>query len=400
MVSIDAGMLRYSGERSRQFFDQALERVRAIPGVESAALATRVPFSVNFNRWDIWVPGRHAAGQPGDTVEVTTVSPDYFKTIGVPILQGRGFTDDDRPGTPYVAIVNETMARRYWPGESAVGKTIRVRGSDGPVFQIVGVSGDHKVLDGRRAADAVPAWSRARSGPARIRASSRAPAATRGRCCATCARRCSGSSRTSSSSRTRRWKAEVAATLFPDARGRVDGEPASGCVAMLLAAIGLYGVIAYSVSRRTREIGIRIALGARPSLVLGQVMRQGLVVAAVGLAVGCLLAAAAARAIAGALYGVGVADPVSWSAAAVVLLGVSALANLIPARRAARVDPSIAPSDRVGPAVSRNIAARFSVYTLQARVSPERCPWIRSCTICASACGSSGRTRRSPSRPR
>ena len=111
---------------------------------------------------------------------------------------------------------------------------------------------------------------------------------------------------------------------------------------MLLAAVGLYGVIAYSVARRTREIGIRIALGARPSLVLGQVMRQGLVVAAVGLAGGCLLAAVAAYLIAGALYGVGVADPVSWTAAAAVLLGVSALANLIPARRASRVDPSVA----------------------------------------------------------
>src|SRR5262249_45185539 len=115
---------------------------------------------------------------------------------------------------------------------------------------------------------------------------------------------------------------------------------AVGLMALALAAIGLYGVIAYSVARRTREIGIRIALGAQPAGVLGLVMRQGLVVAASGLAAGCLLAAGAARSLAGSLYGVTVGDPLSWLGAAAILLAVSALANLIPARRAARVDPS------------------------------------------------------------
>jgi len=111
-------------------------------------------------------------------------------------------------------------------------------------------------------------------------------------------------------------------------------------MAMTLAAIGLYGVIAYSVARRTREIGIRMALGAQPSTVLGLIMKQGFVVAVVGLAAGCLAAIAAARVVAGALYGIGAADPVSWAGAAMILLSVSAVANLIPARRAARIDPS------------------------------------------------------------
>jgi putative ABC transport system permease protein len=109
---------------------------------------------------------------------------------------------------------------------------------------------------------------------------------------------------------------------------------------MVLAAIGLYGVIAYSVARRTREIGIRIALGARPGAVVRLVMRQGLLVAIAGLTIGCVLAAGAARAIAGALYGISAGDPVSWLAAAVLLLSVSAVANFIPAWRAARVDPT------------------------------------------------------------
>ena len=139
-------MLRYSPERSLQFYDQALDRVRAIPGVEAAALATRVPFSVNVSRWDdIWIPGRHQPGQPGDTIDVTRVSTDYFKTVGVAIVQGRSFTDADRPNTPRVAMVNETFARRYWPNDSAIGKTFHTRGGAGPAFEIVGVSADHKV---------------------------------------------------------------------------------------------------------------------------------------------------------------------------------------------------------------------------------------------------------------
>jgi ABC-type antimicrobial peptide transport system permease subunit len=136
-------------------------------------------------------------------------------------------------------------------------------------------------------------------------------------------------------------EAEVNATLFP-MRASAWLVSGIGLVAMLLAAIGLYGVIAYSVARRTREIGIRVALGAHPGAVVGLVMRQGLLVALVGLLAGCLLAAVAARAIAGVLYGVSSADPVSWLAAAAVLMVASVFANLVPAWRAAHVDPSVA----------------------------------------------------------
>ena len=132
---------------------------------------------------------------------------------------------------------------------------------------------------------------------------------------------------------------EVDATLFP-MRASAWLVSGVGLVAMLLAAIGLYGVIAYSVARRTSEIGIRMALGARPGAVVGLVMRQGLLVSVAGLVAGCLLAAVAARLIASVLYGVGVADPVSWVAPPSLLLAVSSLANLVPAWRASRVDPS------------------------------------------------------------
>jgi predicted permease len=339
IVSMDTGMLRYSSDSSLRFYDRALERVRAIPGVESAALATRVPFSVNFSRWEnIWIPGRHLPGKPGDTIDVTRVSPDYFRTIGVPIVQGRNFTDDDRPDTPRVAIVNETFTRRYWPGQSAIGKTFHTRGGEGPAFQIVGVSADHKVVTvGEAPTPFIQVARSQQPNPYNVLI-----ARTRGD--------------TSTLLRDMRrellalepnlvffenqtMEAEVGATLFP-VRAAAFIVSVVGGIAMLLAAIGLYGVIAYSVARRTREIGIRMALGARPSAVLGLVMRQGLTVAVAGLAAGCALAVVAAWLMAGALYGVGISDPVSWSGAAVILLGVSSLANLIPAWRAARVQPS------------------------------------------------------------
>jgi predicted permease len=340
VVSTDTGMLRYSEARSRQFWEQAMARVATIPGVESVALATRVPLSMNYNNWEIWIPGRHQAGGHGDAIEVTTVSPEFFKTIGIPIVEGRGFTYDDRPETPRVAVVNETFARRYWPSESAVGKTFRTRGSDGPVFQIVGVSADHKVLTVGE--PPTPFLHIART--QRPNSYSAVIARTRGDAdvlLRDMRRELLALEPNLVFVENQTMQAEVATTLFP-VRAGAWLVLSVGVMAMLLAAIGLYGVIAYSVARRTREIGIRMALGARPSMVLAQVMRQGLVVVVVGLTVGCVLAVVAAIAISRALYGVGAGDPVSWVAAALVILTVSALANLIPAWRAARVDPSIA----------------------------------------------------------
>ena len=340
VVSMDPSMLRYPEERSRQFFDRALEQVRTIPGVDSVALATRVPFSMNFNRWEIWIPGHHRPGEHGDEVEVTTVSADYFTTIGVPILEGRAFTNDDRPDTPRVAIVNETLARKIWPGESAVGKTFHTRGGAGPAFQIVGVSANHKVMTVGESPTPFLHIARTQrpSGYTAIIARTRGDASALLR---DMRRELLALEPNMVFVENQTMAAEVGATLFP-MRASAWLVSGVGLVAMLLAAIGLYGVIAYSVARRTREIGIRMALGARRSAVVGLVMRQGLIVAAAGLAAGLGLAVIAARFLSGALYGIGIADPVSWIAAVAVLLTSAAIANLVPAWRAARVNPSIA----------------------------------------------------------
>jgi putative ABC transport system permease protein len=311
-----------------------------IPGVEAAALATRPPFSVNYNRWNIWIAGRHHVGEQGDPVEVTTVSRDYFKTMGVSIRQGRGFSSADQPDTPRVAVANETLARRFWPGESAVGKTFHTRGADGPVFTIVGVVSDYKVTTVGESP--TPFLHVARE--QRPNSYSAIVVRTHGDANALLRdmqRELLALEPNLIFVENQTMEAEMATTLFPIRAGAwLVG--VVGAMAMALAAIGLYGVIAYSVARRTREIGIRMALGAQPSAVLRLIMKQGLGVAAIGLVAGSLAAVAAAKVVSGALYGIGAADPVSWAGAAAVLLSVSALANLIPARRAARVDPSVA----------------------------------------------------------
>ena len=340
VVSTDTGMLRYSEERSRRFYEQAIARVSAIPGVESAALATRVPMQVNPNRWEIWVPDRHQPDVQGDTIEATIVSTGYFETMGVPIVEGRAFSDTDRPDTPRVAVVNETFARRYWPGQSAVGKVFHTRGPEGPQFEIVGVSADHKVLT--LSERPTPFLHIARS--QRPGSYTAIIVRTRGDAAALLRemrRELLALEPNLVFVENQTMEAEVDTTLFP-MRASAWLVSGVGMVAMLLAAIGLYGMIAYSVARRTKEIGIRIALGARPGEVVALVFRQGLLVAFAGLIAGCLLAAVAVRAIAGVLYGVSSADPLSWLMAATVLLAASALANLVPAWRAVRVDPCVA----------------------------------------------------------
>ena len=338
IVSTDTATLRYDDNRSRQFFDQAMAKIAEIPGVESVALASRVPLQVNANRWEIWIPGRHRPGDHGDTVEVTTVSPEFFKTLGVAIVEGRGFTDDDRPETPRVAVVNETLARRFWPGESAIGKVFHTRGGEGPAFRIVGVSADHKVLTlSERPTPFLHVARAQRPGSySALVARTRGDAATLLR---DMRRALVGLDPNVVFIENQTMEAEVDATLLP-MRASAWLVSGVGVVAMLLAAIGLYGVIAYSVACRTREIGIRIALGAHRTTVVRMVMREGLAVALAGLVLGSALAAAAARAIAGVLYGITPADPVSWLAAAAVLMAVAAIANFIPAARASRVQPT------------------------------------------------------------
>jgi putative ABC transport system permease protein len=340
IVSMDPGLLQYDPVRSQQFYRGALDRLRAIPGVQQVCLSSRLPFSINFNVEQIWVPGYHQPGDKGAATQNARVSPEYFETLGIPLLEGRTFNESDTPEAPSVIVINETMARKYWPRESALGKRIHLRGFEGPAFQVVGVVPDHKVQTVGESPTPYIHFSTTQQFRSyqvvMVRGNQNADTLLR---------------------EVRRtllrlepqllfldnqtMEGQIAATLYPIRAGAALLSGA-GAVALALAGVGLYGVIAYSVARRTREIGIRVALGAKRMSVIGLIMRQGLTMVSAGLVIGSGLGLAAARALAGALYSVHSSDPLAWSVVVGIVLTIAAAANYVPARRATRVDPTVA----------------------------------------------------------
>jgi predicted permease len=339
LLSADTNMVRYPPERREQFWAAALERVRGLPGVESAALvAPRVPFDINYNQTSILIDGKaDGTDERGDTVMNVSVTPGYFETLGIPLVEGRDFSPADVKGGPLVAVVNQTMAQRYWPDGSAIGRTFRFALSSDQRFQIIGVVADHRV----RAIAERPVPYVHFAAAQRPVAYNYVVARTRGDASQLLAimRRELLSIEPGlvflGSSTMNAW---IATSLLPQ-RVAAMLAAAFGGLGTLLAAIGLYGVIAFSVTRRTREIGVRMAVGADARNVRRMVMQQGLGLAAIGAGLGVMFASIAARFLSGMLYGVASYDLFAWTAALTVLFTASALANFIPARRAMRVDP-------------------------------------------------------------
>jgi predicted permease len=340
VLGSEVGLIGYDDKRAAALYDRAIDRLRALPGVQSVSATVRQPMAINYNQNAIYFPDRMQPGDTGITISATRVDDAYFATLGVPLLQGRNFTTADVPGSTRVAIVNESFVKTYWPGQDPIGKRFRIRNQDGPEYEIVGVSGDYKVHTvGERPTPYIHyAMSQLRTtGEVHV------------------ARTAGDAQQLLLAMRremlalepnvvfldNQTMDAQVDMTLMP---ARLAAQTASlvGVVATVLAAIGLYGVIAYAVARRTREIGIRMALGAAPGGVIAMVMKQGLTVAAVGLAIGAALAYPAARVISSGLYGISAHDPAAWLMAGAALLSASALANYLPARRASLVDPSVA----------------------------------------------------------
>ncbi len=339
MIEMQLDMLGYEDEQADAFQRSYLDRVRGLPQVETAALTQKLPLTADITMTGIFIPGVH--DDPEDEAymaDEAAVGPGYLETLSIPLIQGRDFSTADTPETPGVAIVNETMAREYWPDESALGKQFRTA-FDGDDYEVVGISGDHKVRTlGEEPRPLVQfARTQRRSTYAIVVArgagdSSALAATLREELEAMAPDLSSGPS-------TVRESVEV--TLLPVTLG-AQMLAGLGLLATVLAALGLYGVIAYSVSRRIREIGIRIALGADRLGVIKLVVRRGMVLAAVGVGIGSLAAAALSGVLASVLYGVSALDPVSFAGAGAFLLFVAFLANWVPARRAARVDPLVA----------------------------------------------------------
>jgi predicted permease len=335
-LSTQLSLVGYDDARASRLFDEAVERIRALPGVVSVARAIRQPLAINYNRTNVFFPDRHVPGSQGIAIAATWVNEDYFSTLGVPLLRGRNFSTTDVATAPRVAIVTEAFARRYWPEGDVLGKQFK-RGIDGPSYEIVGVVADYKVESiGEAPTPYIHYALRQRpfSGEVILARSAMDP-----RALLTAMRReVLALEPAAVFFESHTMESQVDATLLP-ARLAAQTIGLLGIVATALAAIGLYGVIAYTVARRTREIGIRMALGATPARILRTVMRRGILQLMIGLALGLAGAYAATGTMRTLLFGIVPTDPISFATASLVLVSAGLLACWLPAWRAARVAP-------------------------------------------------------------
>jgi putative ABC transport system permease protein len=318
--------------------DDIERRLAALPGVRAAGATTMLPLSGMDTRRGVGIEGRESTPDAPTRAHQRNVSPGYFNAMGIEILQGRGFTNADDERAPLVLIVNETMAKRYWPGTSPIGKRVRFGGED--IWrEVVGVSRDvrHWGLDQAVNPEMyLPMHQGTTSAMTIVMATSAgtAPlaAAVRGQIKAV---------DPDLPSRIVTMD-DLATNSIASRRAAMILLAAFGAIALLLAAAGLYGVMAHLVALRTAEIGIRMTLGAAPRDVMRLVVREGLLQTVCGLALGLTGAAMMMRGFTSMLYGISPADPLTLGAVAIALMTTAVAACLVPARRAMRVDPVVA----------------------------------------------------------
>jgi len=329
------------GNATTIFLDQVLARLKAVPGVEFAGAISTLPLSGNDARRPFTVPGQpEEQGRP-NIARFRLVTPDYFRTMRIPLKRGRLFDEGDRKGSAEVVILSEGLARRFWPNEDPIGKTMMVPDMQTPAIrQIVGVVGD------------VRHYGLAEAAPIEIYRpfyQARWPFFTvvvRGILepvqLANALRQAITETDKDQPIQVVRMMDELAADSVALRRASMVLLAIFAAVAVLLAALGIYSVMSYMVVQRTQEIGIRLALGARPTDVLGLVTREALVLVVTGVSLGLLGAFGLTRFLATLLYGVQPTDPATFVSVSVLLTVVALLASYIPARRAAKVDPMVA----------------------------------------------------------
>jgi macrolide transport system ATP-binding/permease protein len=332
LATLNPGLNRYTPERGNAFCADLLQRVSALPGVRSVSLADAPLLSWSY------VDGVSLEGA-AEQIEgsLRIVGPGFYETMGIPIRLGRDFSPDDNAASAKVAIINETIARKYFAGKSPIGKRVGVGGAD---RQIVGVIADTKY---RSLRESVPntvylPMDQAKTGSTERTLHVRTFASPAGMAAAV---------REQARAQDKNLPIEI--SLFSDlvdenlAQERLIATLSGffAGLALLLTATGLYGVIAYSVQRRTREIGIRMSLGARRAEVLWMVLRDSLLLTGIGVAAGVPASFWLSRIVARQLFGVTPGDLATIAGAAAFLIAVAALAGYLPARRASRVDPMV-----------------------------------------------------------
>jgi putative ABC transport system permease protein len=339
MLNFDLGAMHYDEGHGQQFFRAALERVNSSPGVESATITDAPPLIGGFARTIFPEVQDEASGYRGTLTAVNDITPNFFATLRIPIVSGRAFTDSDRSTTAPVAIANQAMANHFWPNENAVGKRFHFFG-DPTLREIVAVVRNTVVGNiGEEPQPVVYLPLTQNYSPfatLQVRTSGRSEALIS-------TVRAQVQSLDSNLALTNvqtigdlisqgLWAPRMGAAMLA----------VFGALALILAVVGVYGVLSYSVNQQTREIGIRMAMGAQTSRVLSLVVGQGMRLAAAGLALGLLVAFAAMRLLGSLLFGVSAHDPLTFAAVSLVLALAAVLACYIPARRATKVDPIIA----------------------------------------------------------
>jgi predicted permease len=341
LMSVTLSHAGYTNATGPRFARELLDRVRRLPEVQAATIASSVPGGFEVRREALAVPGDSTFV----TVDWNIVAPGYFATLRTPIAQGRDFTIADREGTQLVAIVSEAAARRFWPGQNAVGKYLLqpTWGPQGPTrptrtLLVVGVASDihsSSLIDGFGGACVYVPFEQQYVSNMTIVART-----TRGQGIADDLRALLSSMNPNLSIVAAQTLDDSVALGLAPQRVAASVAGSLGMIGVVLAAIGIYGVVAYAVTRRTREIGIRVALGARKADIVGMVLREGLWLTAIGSAVGLAMAAVVSRVLAGFLFGVPPADPITFGGVTLLFTLIAMAACYSPVRRATHVDPT------------------------------------------------------------
>ena len=347
LMSVDLSVQDYSERQGRSFYREVTQRIESLPGVLSASLGKTVPPNSWSDRISVFYPGEEPAQEVlrgrddlGLRVELNRIAPHYFKTLGIPLLRGRELTGNDHEGAPTVAVINDGLARRLWPGENAVGKQLSAPSLSGPrrpPLEVVGVVKDtrHRSLlvepppilyvseqqdyDGR-----ATIVVRTAGDPRSLIPAIRGEVAALDKNVPLF-----GIKTMAEQVFSTLWQQRMAAGLIGT----------FGLLALLLAGMGLYGVVSQLVAQRKREIAIRIALGADSRAVVKLVVAQGSILSLAGVGAGLIAALASTRAMSSLLWGVTTTDPWAFIGSSAVLISVALLASIIPARRASRIDP-------------------------------------------------------------
>ena len=332
---------KYAGEeQTKPYFTELLHRVKTLPGVDSVAITTALPLSTFEAASSYTVEGQPLPSDGSLPIaNWRVVSPEYFQVLSIPVIQGRTFTERDNKEVPPVIIINQTMARSVFPNQDPIGRRITVGAEKSP-SQIVGVVGDirHSGLDAEPKPEMYVSYLQTARASYTVAVRTKVDPSSM---VASVRNEIQGIDKDQPIAGVKTMN-EMRAESLAQVRFNTLVLSVFAALGLILAAVGIYGVAAYSVSQRTHEIGIRMALGAHPQSVLRLVLRQGMVLALIGVALGLVASYAVTRVMRSLLFGVTATDPITFVIVALVLAAVALLANYVPARRATRVDPLIA----------------------------------------------------------